>query len=96
MAVPWKQLKEAVSAVSSWQGRIVIDPTNPVIMPGFQLPDLDGKMSGEVVAELVPGAHLVKAFNTLTPDLLAADPHEATALMKVEVAAVSRWCIPCP
>jgi len=77
LAVPWKHLEQAVSGVSSWEGRIVIDPTNPIIMPDFQLPDLGGKMSSEVVAELLPGAGLVKAFNTLTPEVLAADPHEA-------------------
>ncbi|MGH7494032.1 MAG: NADPH-dependent F420 reductase [bacterium] len=77
LAVPWNHLKQAVSAVPSWQERIVIDPTNPIVMPGFQLADLGGKTSSEVVAELVPGGKLVKAFNTLTPALLAANPREA-------------------
>lgn len=30
-----------------------------------------------MVASLVPGAQLVKAFNTLTPAVLAANPREA-------------------
>ena len=33
-----------------------------------------GRTSSEVVADLVPGARLVKAFNTLSPTVLGADP----------------------
>lgn len=39
--------------------------------------ELDGRGSSEVVADLVPGARLVKAFNTLTPAVLARDAREA-------------------
>jgi len=76
LAIPWQHLEQAISSVSSWKGRIVIDATNPVMTPGFQLPDLGDKTSSEVVEELIPGASLVKAFNTFTPDLLAANPQE--------------------
>jgi predicted dinucleotide-binding enzyme len=47
LAVPWKHLPQAVSGVTSWEGRIVIDPTNPIILPGFQIADLGGKTSSE-------------------------------------------------
>lgn len=77
LAVPWKHLVSAVSGIPSWQGRIVIDATNPVIMPGFQLPDLGGKTSSEAVASLVPGATVVKVFNTLTPAVLGSNPQQA-------------------
>jgi predicted dinucleotide-binding enzyme len=76
LAVPWKSLAQVAAAVSSWQGRIVIDPTNPIITPGFQVADLGDKTSSEVVAEMMSGARLVKAFNTLTPELLGADPRQ--------------------
>jgi predicted dinucleotide-binding enzyme len=56
------------------QERIVIDTTNPLGPPDFKVADLDGRTSSEVVAELVPGARLVKAFNTLTPAVLGSDP----------------------
>jgi predicted dinucleotide-binding enzyme len=39
--------------------------------------DLGGRTSSEVVAEQAPGARLVKAFNTLPPPVLAADPRQA-------------------
>jgi Predicted dinucleotide-binding enzymes len=74
--VPWRRLSEAVAAadVLDWQERIVIDTTNPLGPPDFKVADLDGRTSSEVVAELVPGARLVKAFNTLTPAVLGSDP----------------------
>lgn len=77
LAVPWRRLSEAVAAadVLDWQERIVIDTTNPLGPPDFKVADLDGRTSSEVVAELVPGARLVKAFNTLTPAVLGSDPH---------------------
>lgn len=46
---------ERVTAqIPSWAGKIVIDPTNP-ILPGFVLPNLSGMLSSEVVAGYVPG-----------------------------------------
>lgn len=77
LSVPWQQLAEAVAGLPDWGGRIVIDTTNPVIQPGFRLAELGGKTSSEVVAGLLPGARLVKAFNTLPSALLVADPQEA-------------------
>jgi hypothetical protein len=80
LAVPWRRLPAAVAAtgVADWGGRIVIDTTNPLGPPDFKAADLGGRTSSEVVADLVPGARLVKAFNTLTPALLGADPRTLT------------------
>ena len=39
--------------------------------------DLNGRTSSEVVAELLPGARVVKVANTLGAPVLAADPHES-------------------
>ena len=75
LSVPWKFIPDVVSAVSSWKDRLVIDATNPIIMPGLKTAELHGKVSSEVVAELLPGARLVKAFNTYPTALLEADPH---------------------
>ena len=71
LAVPWPRVPEAVRGLD-WSGRIVIDATND-----FDPGDLDGRTSSEVVADLVAGARVVKAANTLGAAVLAADPHEA-------------------
>ncbi|MVT12027.1 NADP oxidoreductase [Chitinophaga sp. ysch24] len=77
LGLPWKSVEAVTSSVPSWKGRIVIDPTNPIINPGFIVPDLGGAASSEVVAKLVPGASVVKAFNTFPPEILATDPKQA-------------------
>jgi predicted dinucleotide-binding enzyme len=38
---------------------------------------LGGRTSSEIVAELVEGARVVKAANTVSAELLGADPHDA-------------------
>jgi hypothetical protein len=76
VAVPWNRLPEALSGLPAWNERIVIDATNPLIPPHYTVADLGGRTSSEVVADLVPGAHLVKAFNTLSTNVLERDPHE--------------------
>ncbi|KAA3439835.1 NADPH-dependent F420 reductase [Rufibacter hautae] len=75
LAVPWNKLEEAVAHVPSWENRVVIDATNAVL-PGFVPADLDGQASSEVVASLLPGSKVVKAFNTLLAAVLAANPQE--------------------
>lgn len=77
LAVPWSQLPAALLEVPDWDGRIVIDATNPD-MPTAALPDFLARNSSEIVSRLVPGARLVKAFNTLPPQLLLMPPEAAT------------------
>jgi predicted dinucleotide-binding enzyme len=78
LALPWTQLP-SLSGLIDWHNRIVIDATNCFITlaPDFKTADLSGRASSEVVAEYVPGARLVKAFNTLNHKLLAKNPQEA-------------------
>jgi predicted dinucleotide-binding enzyme len=73
LSLPWKQVPEALSMIPDWEGRILVDATDPVL-PDFEPADLGGRTSSEIVNELAPGAQLVKAFNTLSPKMLAADP----------------------
>jgi predicted dinucleotide-binding enzyme len=76
IAVPWASVPEAV-ANQDWEAKIVVDQTNPYLFPDMELVDLGGRSSSEIVAELVEGARVVKAGNTLFADLLGSDPHEA-------------------
>lgn len=77
LSVPWEQVPGSLSGLPAWNGRLLIDATNPVLLPGFRLADLGGRTSSEVVASLAPGARVVKAANTLLAALLAADPRQA-------------------
>jgi len=75
LSIPWGKVQEVVSGISTWEGKIIIDPSN-AIAPGFVPADLGGKQSSEMLASWVPGAKVVKAFNTLMAKLLASEPKE--------------------
>src|SRR5262249_60833197 len=66
-AVPWRNVEDALQGLSAWNGRVLIDATNPFIetSPKLVLADLGGKGASEVVAALAPGARVVKAFNSI-------------------------------
>ncbi|MFC4653945.1 NADPH-dependent F420 reductase [Rheinheimera marina] len=71
LAVNWSKIPSAVQGLGPWDGRIVVDTNNPIEAPAFKAVDLQGQASSAVVASLVPGARVVKAFNHLPPALLA-------------------------
>ena len=79
LAMPWSQLS-TLTGLTDWANRIVIDATNHFVTfaPDFQLADLGGRASSEIVSDHIPGAHLVKGFNTLYFKVLEVDPREAT------------------
>ena len=75
LAVQWSNVAKALAGLSDWNGRILIDATNPTNgPPDFKLAELGGKTSSQVVASLARGARVVKALNTLTAANLGADP----------------------
>jgi predicted dinucleotide-binding enzyme len=74
VAVNWTKLSAALTGLPEWSGRILIDANNRIEAPLFKPVDLKGRVSSEVVAELVPGARVVKAFNHLRAEVLAGDP----------------------
>ena len=78
LAVPWVKVADALSTLPEWHGQILIDATNQFISspPKAVLADLGDKASSEVVAELAPGARVIKAFNTLYATDFAADPRQ--------------------
>jgi predicted dinucleotide-binding enzyme len=71
IAVPWPSVQQALEGLQ-WSGQVVVDATND-----FDPSDLNGRTSSEIVADLVPGARLVKAANTLAAEVLGSEPHEA-------------------
>jgi predicted dinucleotide-binding enzyme len=76
LAVPWANVQDALAGLS-WSGEIVIDATNAVLIPSLEPLPLGGLTSSEIVAQLAPGANLVKSANTFSADVLGAEPREA-------------------
>lgn len=72
----WNRTEEALKGLD-WDKRILIDATNPVLLPGYTLAELGGKNSSQVVSGWARGARVVKAFNTLLASVLAQDPAQA-------------------
>lgn len=67
LAVPWRNVEAALHGLPIWNGRVLIDATNPFIetSPKLVLADLGSRGASEVVADLAPGARVVKAFNSI-------------------------------
>ena len=66
LAVRWSSVQAALFAVADWSGRILVDATNRVSSyKPLSLGDISGRTSSEIVADLAPGARVVKAFNSV-------------------------------
>ena len=76
LALPWKHVN-TITQITNWNNKIVIDATNHFVTPDMQVADLGSRTSSEVVQDYLPGARIVKAFNTLYFKVLAANPVEA-------------------
>ncbi len=70
LAVPWRNVESALKSLPAWNGRVLVDATNPFVetSPKLVLANLGGKGASEVVAALAPGARIVKAFNSIVTD----------------------------
>lgn len=67
LALPWTAVEQALPPLApALSGRVVIDATNPLAYDagGLRLALGFDRSGGERVAELLPGARVVKAFNT--------------------------------
>ncbi|MER8444580.1 NADPH-dependent F420 reductase [Mesorhizobium sp. M1066] len=70
LAVRFESHPDVAKALSSWEGKTIIDATNVFPVPE----ELDGLPSSAFVAKAFTGAKLVKGFNHLIAATLAADP----------------------
>jgi 8-hydroxy-5-deazaflavin:NADPH oxidoreductase len=63
LALPWRK-RAVLASYGPWTGKVVVDATNPYGEAGEVL-DTGGRTSSELVADVLPGARVVKAFNTM-------------------------------
>jgi predicted dinucleotide-binding enzyme len=82
LAVPYTSAEAVVSQYGdALHGKVIVDITNPVTsdLTGFVTPD--GSSGAQEIAKAAPaGAHVVKAFNTVFSNVLAAGPAEDRSL----------------
>ncbi|MEA2618914.1 MAG: 8-hydroxy-5-deazaflavin:NADPH oxidoreductase [Chloroflexota bacterium] len=82
LAVPYASAATVVREYGdALHGKVIIDITNPISpdFKGFVTPD--GRSGAQEIAKAAPaGAHVVKAFNTLFSNVLAASPAEGRLL----------------
>jgi predicted dinucleotide-binding enzyme len=76
LAVPYASAAAVIGQYGdALDGKVVVDITNPITpdFTGFLTPE--GTSGAQEIAKAAPtGAHVVKAFNTLPSDILAASP----------------------
>lgn len=71
LAVRFESHPDVAKVLPTWKGKTVVDVTNAYGVPPEELNDLP---SSAAVAKAFNGAKLVKGFNHLIADTLAADP----------------------
>jgi len=76
LAVPWRNVEVALQGLPEWNGRVLIDATNPFAetSPNLVLADLGGIGASEIVAGFARGARIVKAFNSVVMSRFNAGP----------------------
>ncbi|MCB0853415.1 MAG: NAD(P)-binding domain-containing protein [Bacteroidetes bacterium] len=76
LAVPYKSIEEVLRNSDSFNGKIVVDCTNPVIFGEY--PELaigHTTSAAEQIAKMIPEAKVVKAFNTAFSNHIANGPY---------------------
>ena len=71
LAVRFESHRDVAKALSTWQGKTIVDVTNAYGVPPEEL---GGQPSSKVVAQAFTGARLVRGFNHLVAAVLEQDP----------------------
>jgi predicted dinucleotide-binding enzyme len=75
LTVMWPHIPAAMADLPPWNGRILVDSTNQFArLDPVEVADLGDQTGSELVADLAPGARVIKAFNTLHAKYIASDP----------------------
>ncbi|MEM6629824.1 MAG: NADPH-dependent F420 reductase [Bacteroidota bacterium] len=82
LAVPYKSVDEVLGHIDTYKDKIVVDATNPLIFKGMAELALGHETSAaEQIAQMVPEAKVIKAFNTAfteTYEFTSFGPNEAS------------------
>lgn len=70
LATPYAEAANALSTLGNLKGAVIVDITNPLTPDYMGLTLGHSSSASEEIAKAVPGAHLVKAFNTLFAQVL--------------------------
>lgn len=86
-AVRWEGAEASAKSLGDLKGKILIDPTNPLDFEGDELVHVPVIGSGaEQIARWLPGARIVKAFNTLNYRVMA-DPKVGGGPVSIPLAS---------
>ena len=86
VATPYEAAADALRSVGDLGGKVVIDITNPLTPDYMGLTIGHSTSAAEQIAQAIPGAEVVKGFNTLFAQVLAAgadlgDSRKATVFL---------------
>jgi NADPH-dependent F420 reductase len=71
LTAPWPAIKGILDGAGSLSGKIVIDAINPVLLDLSALAVGTTTSAAEQIASWIPGARVVKAFNTVGVQVMA-------------------------
>ncbi|MGK2896551.1 MAG: NADPH-dependent F420 reductase [Candidatus Saccharimonadales bacterium] len=80
LATPYAEVESIAKQYNGFEGKIVVDITNPVDFNTFQLIPEAGQSGAQEIAKLIPNANVVKAFNTTLSGTLEAGTVEGKEL----------------
>jgi predicted dinucleotide-binding enzyme len=72
LSIPWVGVDEALPELGDLNGRVLIDVTNPYV--GGKLRLHDGSSNAEEIQRKVPGARVVKGWNTIFSAVANSSP----------------------
>lgn len=72
LAIPYTEVRNIAKSYDGFDGKIVVDITNPVDFNTFELIPEPGQSGAQEIAKLIPNAKVVKAFNTTLAGTLEA------------------------
>jgi predicted dinucleotide-binding enzyme len=87
LAITYDGVASALEAAGDLSGKVIVDITNPLSPDYMSLTVGHSTSAAEEIAKLAPGAHVVKAFNTIFAQLLPREVRRDKSALQVFTAA---------